>query len=277
MQDKAQTDWVAFSNISRKLSQSGVSIILIKSDGTFPYESDNIDVLVKPTMFSRVVGLLKSGGYTEFPSVREPHKYLFRNKTSYDVLPLHIHLQVEWEGTRFVDSANLWSRCISTEGESPFCYPSPEDCILITVAHLFFENHEIKLADLLKVESKLRNNPIDWDYMFDHVERLHWKDAFSLTMQMLNLIYQNLYGKGLLENKVLQRMKTGNFYLVDSVFEILKPMCSRIAPFKIPYAVSAFFFVKRVIQESEMTFPKRLNHLSWIAGDITKRRYDKTH
>ena len=148
---KIEQNSVAFNHIKRKFSENSIAFILIKSDGSFPYESDNIDVLIKPGMLGSVSKMLRNAGYTELSEIRERHKFLFRNKHAPEVLPLHIHTMVEWEGTEFIDSRDLW-RTSRNSDDNEFSVPSPENCILITAAHLFFEDHEIKLGDLSKIE-----------------------------------------------------------------------------------------------------------------------------
>lgn len=269
---RSERDRVAFREIKRRFSENNIEFMLIKSDGDFPYESDNLDILIRPNMLREVSKLLKEEGYFELTRARERHKFLFRNARKNRVLPLHIHTRVEWEGTQFVDSACLWNRGEISGDDDIFLIPSPEDCILLTCAHLFFENHEVKLVDLFKITSKLRNCNLNWDYMFDHARRLNWNDAFCLTILLVNLVYKDLYGRDMLLQDLLPKIEKTKGSYFKLFGRTLKPFSSGYAPLKIPYTISAFFFLKRVLRESNLSLAGRFEHMSWVASNVLKER-----
>jgi len=269
---KIERDSEAFEQIRDKFSEEDIDFILIKSDGSFPYESDNIDVLIRPEKLRDVAQLLKKAGYSEIIQIREPHKFLFRKKDAFEELPIHIHTRVEWEGTQFVDSDDLFNRRQTSESNGGFSVPSPEDCILITTAHFFFENHEIKLADLLKMESCIRANSIDWSYTIDHAKKLHWSDAFALSMLLANKVYNDLYGRSLLHQKVIAEMMQASHGHINLFQRVLQANGSKPIPFKIPYTFGAFFLLQRIAQDSSILPTGRLSQISWIASDIARRR-----
>ena len=274
--DKRQKDSVVFSQIKRKFSENNINFLLIKSDGFFPYESDNIDILIMPKMLGKVATMLKNEGYTEFPKVRERNKYLFRNLQAYDILPLHIHTRVEWEGTQFVDSTDLWARSKVTNDEGGFYAPSAEDCILITTAHLFFENHRIKLADLFKITSAISNNKIDWNYMLDHTKRLHWEDAFCLIMLLSNLACRELFGRNIMEKNILSKIEEEESNHVFFFQKILNAPSSNTTPIVIPYYFVVLFFIRRILYDNSLPFIERLKHVDWIASNVLRERIVRT-
>jgi hypothetical protein len=265
---KIIVDYDKFKEITNIFADNNIEIILIKSDNSFPFESDNMDTLIRSENFSKVVNLLGKARFSELALIREPHKFLFRNSENFSILPVHIHTMVEWEGTQFVASAELWKRKQFSD-DNLFFVPGPEDCILITIAHLFFENHKIKLADLLKVQSKIIENDIDWNYLFLHAEKLHWLDALSMTLILMDKINKQLFGKPLLNQREIEKIKSFNFLHVNialKINEILYP------PTKIPYIFSALFFLRRVLLHSNWSKKRRLQHISWITSDIIRRR-----
>jgi hypothetical protein len=269
---KAKKDLASFRKISHEFGENNIEFLLIKSDGDFPYESDNLDILIKPTMLGKVAGLLKHAGYRELSWARERHKYLFRDTREPDVLPLHIHTRVEWEGTSFIDSSLLWSRSRSSEGAVDFLVPSPEDCILITCAHLFFENHEVKLADLIKIASKFKSSTLDVDYMLEHAGRLDWSDAFCLTLLSADLIHRELCGENLLSTNVASVIEKRASFQFSFVKRAMKHLDPGFVPLSIPYSVSASFFLLRVLRESDLSLAARFRNVDWIAANILRER-----
>jgi hypothetical protein len=261
----------AFKEISSAFRDNNIDFLLIKSAGHFPFESDNLDTLVKPESFKAVSELLLKKGYSELPHVRERHKFLFRRINEPDLLPLHIHTRVEWEGTGFVESSPLWRRCKSIEGKSGFYVPSPEDCILITCAHFFFENHEIKLTDLLKIASRIRDYSLDWDYMLDHASKLHWNDAFCLSLLLTNNIFKELSGTNLIGQETISKIEIRS-PTIKPLQKILIPFNSESTLLNIPYNLSVLFFVHRILQESTLPLKKRLKHLDWVASNVLREK-----
>lgn len=272
MHTKIEKDLCQFDRIRDKFSGEGIEFMLIKSDGTFPYESDNLDILIKPDKLGKVVQLLKKSGYSELPQVRETHKFLFRKMHAFSELPLHIHTRVEWEGIQFVDSRNLWDRHRIAKEHNGFLVPSPEDCILITTAHLFFENHEIKLDDLFRIDSCIRNYSINWHYIFDHAQKLYWNDALNLTMLLLNLVYNDLYGRSMLQHSILSQMEELDNGHGKLFLKILKLFSGRSTPLRIPYAIAGFFFLRRVLRDLSLTLAERLKNTGLIVVDVTQRK-----
>jgi len=269
---KIEKDLCEFHRVKDKFSREGIELMLIKSEGSFPYESDNLDILIKPDKLGEVVQLLKKEGYSELPQVREPHKFLFRKTHAPYELALHIHTRVEWEGTQFIDSRDLWDRRRLCNRDNGFLVPSPEDCILIITAHLFFENHEIKLDDLFKIDSIIRNYSINWKYVHDHAQRLHWNDAFRLTILLLNLVHNHLYGQSMLQQGVLSKMEEVNHDYIDFFQKIMNPFSSGATPLKIPYTIAGFFFLRKVLSDSSLPLVERFKHVGLVAYDVAKRR-----
>jgi hypothetical protein len=269
---KIENDSSAFNKLRNEFSKEGIEFILTKSADSFPYESDNLDILIKPNELAKVAQTLRNTGYVELPQVREKHKFLFRKAGAYDELPLHIHTRVEWEGTQFMDSRDLWGRSKISDGDDGFSVPSPEDCILITAAHLFFENHEIKLDDLFKINSRIRNCSINWEYVFDHARRFHWNDTFRLTMLQLNQVYNQLYGRSMLPKSVLSKMEELKHDWSNLFRKIINPFSSGATPLKIPYTVVGLFFLRKVLSDSSSPLAERVEHVGLVACDVVKRK-----
>jgi hypothetical protein len=269
---KIEIDSSAFEDVKNEFSKKNIVFILIKSADSFPYESDNLDILIKPNDLANVVQILRTSGYAELPQAREKNKFLFRKIKAFSELPLHIHTRVEWEGTPFIDSRSLWERKVFFGGGKGFFIPSHEDCILITAAHLFFEDHEIKLVDLFKIDSKIRDHNLNWDYIIDHAHGLHWDDAFSLTIFLLNRIYEDFYGQNLLQQSVLSKIERVGQAYIDLFQQTMKPFNSGCVPLKIPYGVVAFFFLRRVIRESNLPLKERFQHVNWIASNVLREK-----
>ena len=260
-----------FNAIRDELVEEGVEYILIKSDGTFPHESDNLDVLIRPMDFLETIEMLEKRGYKEVSSVREPHKFLLEKVSNpRERVKVHVHTRVEWEGVEFLNLEKLWERRkLYKEDSTMISAPSPEDYILIATAHLFFEDHNVKLRDLIRISLCLVSQPIDWDYVLDHVERLRWSHAFCLVMLLLDDVYEVLYGQKMLPPYVTSRIEE---CLPLYCKVLLKCLDADRIPLEIPYAIPALFFVRKVLADVEMTPLARIGLLGFVASDVLRRK-----
>jgi hypothetical protein len=264
-----------YACLSEKLSRQGIDVILIKSGGYFPHEvralAHNLDMLVRSERLSDITKMLKENGYEEMPMVREPHKFLFRNKLA--SLPLHIHTRVEWEGAEFVNSEDLWNSARVAEGPGQFLYPSPENVILITTAHFFFENHEIRFADLDKVRSCMLNNSVDWDHLCASAKGQNWLEAFLLAMALLDKTHQALCGRGTISQRILEAQDENGIREQKLFLKMLSPFNNdSYSLLRIPYLISALFFMRKLLHDQTLTFTDKLRQLNYVISDVLRRR-----
>jgi hypothetical protein len=156
-----------YFQVQEELARRGISPVLIKAGPGFPYTSDNLDVLVRPEEEEEARLVLTRLGYVELKMVEEPQKFLFaRVREGKITSKFHLHTRVGW-GVGFMDEEVFWRR---VRPHDRFIVPSPEDIVLITLAHSFYENKRITLADLMKVRRAALAG-LDFDYM-DRVARL---------------------------------------------------------------------------------------------------------
>jgi len=260
-----------FNATKDELVGEGVEYILIKSDGTFPYESDNLDVLIRPKDFVETIRVLVRKGYNEVSPVREPHKFLFEKLSDLgESVKVHVHTRVEWEGVEFLNLEKLWERHkMYIQDSMVISAPSPEDYILIATAHLFFEDHNVKLRDLIRISLRLESQRIDWDYILDHVRQLHWSHAFYLVMLLLNEVYEILYAQNMLLPHVTSRIEE---YVPLYCKVLLKCLDGERIPLEIPYAIPALFFIRKVLADAEMSPLARIESLGFVASDVVRRK-----
>jgi hypothetical protein len=260
-------DLSEFIRISRKLANHDIHLLLIKSAGDFPHESSNFDCLIKPESLAATAHVLKAEGYRERLNSREPHKFLFRKQHVPRELPLHIHTRVEWEAVDFADPQTLRRNARPfMNGETGALVPSVEDAILITIAHYFFEDHEIKLYDLLKLWQLTNKANPDWGYMSKQTEQLGWRDAFVLNIDLLNRMSRLYFGRNLFVKSA------------DNLAPKSPSWISRAITFdsdgaqKVPYGVSALFFLRKVFRNPNLDFPQKSRQISYVFSDILRRK-----
>ena len=182
-------------------------------------------------------------------------------------LPLHIHTRVEWEAAEFADAQILRKRARPfINKETGALVPSVEDSMLITVAHYFFEDHEIKVYDLLKLMGLSRDGKPDWNYMFNEAAELGWGDAFALNMQLLNRMSVCCFGQKAFPESINPDIsREAKFVFKTITFD-------SVGKFNIPYGVSALFFLHKIFRSPNFSFYQKCRHVDYVLSDILRRR-----
>ena len=179
--------------------REGIPCLMIKSAGNypaFPHTSDNIDVLVRPAQGRAARDVLRQLGYVELRNVEEPGKFLFRKfHDGKCVSAIHVHELVAWF-VGFMDEASLWARMRPATDDPLVNVPSPEDAILINLAHACYENKRLRLNDVLRVRFALQAGSIDWSYMEDVAGSRGWLEGLCLLVLAFDAVEQRLYGAG---------------------------------------------------------------------------------
>ena len=177
-------------------SRLGIPCMCFKSAGiapSFPYTSDNVDILVQPYHIEEARRVLLGLDYIELRNAEEPDKWLYRRfRAGRSVSAIHLHARVGWaEG--FMLEPDLWKRARQSVDDPMTWVPGPEDAVLINLAHGLIENKDLSLHDLLKVRYALRRGPIDWDYMDRVARERGWLLCLHLGLALIAHLEERLF------------------------------------------------------------------------------------
>lgn len=157
--------------------EEGIEAILVKAGAgvpSFPHLSGNVDAYVPPEAAEVADAVLCRHGFVELPLLREPNKFLYKRfRHGDEACAIHLHLRVEWCAS-FLREDLMWSRRRVAPDDSRLLIPSPEDALLITLAHALYENKRLALGDLFKVGRCLRGPEFDWQYVWAVAESKGW-------------------------------------------------------------------------------------------------------
>lgn len=188
------------------LLSHGIRGILIKSVGlepSFPFKSDNLDVLYRPQDVEQIRNTLCQLGYVELRNVEEPHKYLFRKfHAGRSVSAIHVHAHVGWM-TSFLDEERIWQSCRPASDEDWITILGPEDALLTTLAHWFYEDKRLVLQDVVKYGHCLRQG-IDWDEIYRVATWRGWRDGLNVSLLLCSCQETALYGQTLVPLSILE-------------------------------------------------------------------------
>jgi thymidylate kinase len=196
-----------YSIVKERLAGQGIPDVMIKSVGlapSFPYRSDNLDVLYRPEHEPQVRQTLRDLGYVELTNVEEPHKYLFRKfHMGHSVSAIHLHVHVGWM-VSFLDEQTLWQRCAMSDDDRCVMVPGSDDAMLTTLAHYFYEDKRVALLDVIKFAHCLRRG-VNWDEVYRVADWRGWRDGLNVSLLLCAYQERALYGETLAPPALLQR------------------------------------------------------------------------
>lgn len=196
---------VEFARVQEALAGADISTALIKSAGiapSFPYRSDNVDLLVPLEMGQKAAELLYDLGYVELRNIEEPHKFLFKRFVGgREVSAIHLHEQVGW-GTGFLVEAWVWERVVPSPDDSLVSTPGREDSLLVTLAHAFYEDKEFKIWDLAKARYCIGADGFDWDYCARQAEERGWLHGLNAILEHASRVERRWFAAPVLPSRV---------------------------------------------------------------------------
>jgi len=234
--------------INNILLSKGIYPILIKGIDFFPYKSHNIDILVNEAEIKIVKEILEENEYFHLNNIVEPGKILLKKlKDSKEVCSIHIHNIVGWDGLKFLDEKKVIERAHSynLDGER-FFFPSPEDFLLITIAHALYENKEIALNDFFSYLSSFKVSvSLDWDYIFGVGIEKGWLFGLQFGLLMLSEMENFMYQHISIPKAILERSqrKLLNKYVGYYQKMIVKGRCK--FPLSLSKVMWKIFFLKK--------------------------------
>jgi thymidylate kinase len=246
-----------YAKIVQAFSNRGFGGVLIKPVDlapSFPVTSDNLDLFIEPGRMSLAKAVLRNEGLVEIRHVEERGKYLFRRfRGGEEALAIHLHSDVAWDGVVFVDRESLWSRRRHSVTDELVTLPSPEDSVLINLAHAFYENKQIKLSDLVKIEFGLDSPGFDWDYVRWMAWRRGWLFGLNSALTVTDHLYELLQGHHLLDERVLQQVKSemGHSPTASRFLEAKTLRPEPELPYSIPFSLSKAYWYVKMLRDRE--------------------------
>lgn len=223
----------AFAVAERRWREKGASSICFKSAGiapSFPYTSENFDILFQPKDEPLVKEALDELGYVLLANCDEPQKWLYRLfEAGRSLCAIHVHTRVGW-GQGFMFEPEIWRRRRPSTDDPTTFVPGPEDVLLVNTAHAFFENKEFGLHDLMKVRQAISDG-VDWRYVERVARERGWLGACNFSLAMMGALEQRLFDEPLIPMKRFSKA-----ILANSMKTQIE--CAQTLPLEMPFGTS---------------------------------------
>lgn len=231
--------------------QAGIHSVLFKSGGlapSFPYTSDNVDVLVPRSRTMEARRILMDLGYVWLRNIDEEQKWLFRKfHAGRSVSAIHVHGWVGWD-VEFHGPA-IWDGVRPAPDDPEISVPSREDALLINAAHGLYENKEIRLYDLEKIRAQWQHD-LDWDAIELVARKRGWLDGLYTALLISQKLERELYGACSAPRHVIQRWRKGlRRYPVQ--WRYWRGLRKREfeMPFRVSFAFSKLLYYKKIARD----------------------------
>jgi thymidylate kinase len=142
-------------------------------------------------------------------NVEEPQKYLFRKfHGGACISAIHVHEQIAWF-VGFLDDDQVWARKRPSDDDPDVTIPSPEDAILINLAHACYENKELRFNDVLRVRHAMdaAAGELDWEYLLRVADARGWRDGLAFLLLVQAGVESTLFGGTLIPDSTIRRLE----------------------------------------------------------------------
>lgn len=253
----------------RKVRQAflaqGIEAMLFKSVDSypsFPYNTGNLDVLIKPDFMERARAILRRLGYVELRNIEEPCKFLFKRlRDGREASAIHLHTQIGW-GVPFLDNDFVWQRGSKVAEDDPLVnLPFAGVSLLTLLAHTLYENKAITLSDLARFRCLLQKS-INWEPVLSQAEDRGWLDGFCFSLLLYDHLEQEVFGSGRvpphIANRAAQFLEGG---MAARYLSLIKAMDRVHMPFRVSFLLSRILYWRKVIKDARRTRGERLQDL----------------
>ncbi len=252
-----------FVQVKRAWSDAGIASVLFKSGGiapSFPYTSDNVDVLVPRNRTMEARRILLAMGYVWLRNIDEEQKWLFRKfREGRSVSAIHVHGWVGW-GVEFHELA-IWDGVRQSSDDSGAMVPSREDALLINAAHALYENKEIRLYDLEKIRAQWCAG-LDWEYIEGIARRRGWLDGLYFALLVCQKLERDLFGYSTVPAEVVAAWRLGlrDYPLQRAYWQKVRNRELQL-PFRVSFAFSKLLYYKKIVRDSHDSARERASNV----------------
>lgn len=250
----------AFAEIVAAWRTRGIPALFVKAMGpqpTFPYVSNNLDVLVPQARQDAARAAVRALGYVELRHIEEPNKFLFRRyHCGTSAFDLHIHGRLEWH-TEFVDSQGVWQRAALAPDCDLALTPAPQDGLLIALAHAAYENKAYKLIELAKFIYASRTLMLDWTRVFAGARERGWLPGLQVILTSLAAWERQLFDQCSLPAGALASAEKGMPPRLHPAVSV-RFAGRAAAPVSIPFLESKRLFYEKMLADPSLSHAGRI-------------------
>lgn len=183
--------------ISDLCKSNNISFLVFKSIAPYYYLQDDIDIYIPDaSQFRKSLKVLNTVEYSS-----DEIFLLAIHVDKANLTQLDIHNRITWnkvgrsgDGPVLFNSEILWKRRMSIiYHKIKLNIPSPEDEILILLAHAIFQHHYFTLNEIIFIGELVRNNIIDYEYLKNTSSEYKWLSLMNWSLDLIKMFYEEYW------------------------------------------------------------------------------------
>jgi thymidylate kinase len=250
-----------FEQVRELFEARDIRTVFIKSTGlypSFPHLSSNLDVMVPPQKGDDGRRTLRELGYVELINAEEPKKFLLRRFSgSGPSFTFHLHEQVGW-GVPFIDSDAVWDNVREAPDDESVCIPGPEQALLITLAHWFYEDKALSLGNLFLTANALQNLSRPLDEVSKGACERGWEAGFYAALKIFDQSWQHLFGMHFLDESTrrdVDRQLEDEKYIRSGIISKVRYM--QDMPAIVPFGANKIIYYRKILADQHRSSRQR--------------------
>lgn len=207
----------ALRTICNLLTEADLSFLIVKTVKSYPYVPSDLDVLVQPHDFQRVLNVL---GSCDYISRSDEDLYgeskatlVFHNSATegsdhwgrkpwlrwdsekcLNITKVDLHSSLTWQGASRISSNFAWdSPRMVKMFEMKLPVPNIETEILCGVASMLFDHRCIRLLDFLTLIDNIEKYKIHWNSIFREARRNFWELELRFFLGLVSRLYDCVF------------------------------------------------------------------------------------
>lgn len=223
----------------------------------------DIDILVEEKDVKTCLQLLQSSGFRHFGRSYNQHHLMTPKGFVID-----LYTKLAWQGITCLSAKEILKRRSNmTLGRLKYYKPSPEDDLLIIVAHAVLHPVNLTLSSLIRIGKIINESDLNWHYILTQAHKWNWLPCLYTYLLTMNLFWRLLFGKKLIPPYVLEYVES-NFRLSILIRKILITSIVREKnlPYRLPKVVVAVNAFVKVVRDISTGIPNLRDGLREVGG-----------
>jgi hypothetical protein len=217
-QKKYYNDMVKLlKNFVETLNKNDLDYVVIQTIKPFYYINHDINILVKITDWQKTINIFKKEKNYKVKYYSTCSKKIFIKHRNFSP-NIHLYSSLEWHGIEYLDSEPIFKNREKIDFNKTKIYiPSKNDELLITCAHSFFENQNLKISDLIEIYFCVKNN-LNLNYILGESKKYSWHPVLIYLISITDFLYRYFFKteKAKEFNQFNQITKLNNFIFISN-------------------------------------------------------------
>ncbi len=249
---RASTALSLICNIQEALTNSGIGFSTFKTFDDYPnIPSRDIDIVINKEDLERakkaileidIKPLTYEKGTLAYLGESTEKRYFYYRINGFE-FEVELYPGLTVLGEKYLTSKEIIQNARSLEiAEHKIQIPSPEDALIIIVVHSFYKHGGlIRICDISSGIRLIKNNHLDWQYIFDTAQRRGLTPALYSFLALVDGLHKKLLRQNLLPRTIAAKIGSNSF---------TQHLEMKHVPYRLPVIFLASIFLYKIVADA---------------------------